>query len=54
MWGDTNDVAFSEDHKSETFFPLAKCLQGSGNAMICMSWHLDAGKGWPGIHRRSE
>lgn len=27
MWGATNDVAFFEYHKSETFFPLAECLQ---------------------------
>lgn len=50
MWGDKNYVRFSEHHTSEAYFPLAKCLQGNGNAVTCVSWYLHTGLGWPGRH----
>lgn len=49
MWGDTNTVTLSEYHKSETFFSLAKCFQGNGNAVILWvgTWMLaKAGLGY--------
>lgn len=54
MWDDTNDVTFSDYHKSESSFPFAKCVQGNENAMICVIWHLDAGKGWPDTDEQSD